>query len=621
MISATLKQRFIKIISVFLLLYLCAPVLAGCGGDTEMTEAGPADITTVTVTDTKEITTGTEAAATDTEPAATDTQTDADGTAAAPDTESAATEPVTTEEQTTEPEMTAPETTEPETTAPETTAPETTEPVTTEPETTAPAPLEPLDVIKVGADNAADLLKFFSRERYCKAEAADDESEGKAIRITTRGVISANTACPVIYFDYKGYCASVGKANVNVAEAPFVVLKVRLVDAHDRRFGLLGLAEPGESAATRTEIYTVVPSSGKWSYICFDFSKATRPDDIGTFRIDFEQNAGGNGESVLISEIRVCTKAEAEKLVTPDVYPILDQTTIRLLQFNIQTENGNNAPFIVRAELYRRLLDELMPDVVGMEEVTTTWRKWLDEYVFNDSYASVGEPRSAGGEANPIYYRKDKYELVDSGTFWLSDTPDKVGSLTSVVVEEKEYKSNYPRICTWAVLRDKATGTRFIHMNTHLDHNGNNSSSVGNNIRKAQIKVIIKFAQKYKDMPMFLSGDLNNRRTTGEGKTYALIKMISGQSVIKEEDGTTYSIALSDSRLDAPVTVDENHTATMTKYYDESSSAYEPTREPIDYVFYNKENTDALTYETFLISRDGLWISDHLPVFTTFRLK
>ena len=480
-------------------------------------------------------------------------------------------------------------------------------------------------MIKVDADNAVGLLGYFSRERYCKAEAADDGAGGKAIRITTKGVISANSACPVIYFDYKGYCASVGKANVNVAEAPFIVLKVMLADAHDRRFGLLGVAELSESTATRTEIYTVVPSADKWCYICFDFTKAVRTNDISAFRIDFEQNAGKNGESVLISEIRVCTRSEAEKYVTPDVYPVQEQTgdglALRLLQFNIQTENGNNAPFIVRSELFRRLVDELMPDVVGMEEVTTTWRKWLNEYVFNDSYASVGEPRSAGGEANPIYYRKDKFELIDSGTFWLSDTPDKVGSLTSVVVDEKEYKANYPRICTWAVLRDKATGVRFIHMNTHLDHNGDNSSTVGNTIRKEQIKVIIKFVQNYKDMPMFLSGDLNNRRTTSAGKTYALIKMISGQSVIIEEDGTTYSIALSDSRLDAPMTVDGNHTATMTKNYDESSTSYDPTREPIDYVFYDPQNTTALTYETFLISQDGLWISDHLPVFTTFEIK
>ena len=86
-------------------------------------------------------------------------------------------------------------------------------------------------------------------------------------------------------------------------------------------------------------------------------------------------------------------------------------------------------------------------------------------------------------------------------------------------------------------------------------------------------------------------------------------------------DGNTYTLKLADSRLDAQATVDENHTATMTKYYDENNSAYEPTREPIDYVFYNPANTEALVYQTYLISENDMWISDHLPVFTTFKIK
>lgn len=290
---------------------------------------------------------------------------------------------------------------------------------------------------------------------------------------------------------------------------------------------------------------------------------------------------------------------------------------LKIMQFNIQTENGNSTPFEKRSKMYRDLIDELKPDVVGMQEVTVNWRRWLDSKVFDDSYAGIGEARSKvaseGLEATPIYYRKDKFELIESGTFWLSDTPDIAGS--------KFENANYPRICTWVRLKDKATGTEFVHFNTHLDHNGNNDSSTGNTIRKKQLGVIIKFAQKYKDLPMFLTGDLNNRRTTGEGKTYALIKMIQGNSAYKDADGTEYKIELSDARLNAPETVDENHTATMTKNYDKSNSAYDPSKEPIDYVFYNAANTEPLTYQTFLISENNNWISDHLPVYTTFRIK
>ncbi|MBR7061551.1 MAG: hypothetical protein IKI42_00775, partial [Clostridia bacterium] len=78
---------------------------------------------------------------------------------------------------------------------------------------------------------------------------------------------------------------------------------------------------------------------------------------------------------------------------------------------------------------------------------------------------------------------------------------------------------------------------------------------------------------------------------------------------------------LADARLTAPVTVDSEHLATMTKYYDKSSDKYEPTREPIDYVFYAPRVITPLSYETFLISREGCEISDHLPVFTVFRIS
>ncbi|MBO4326732.1 MAG: endonuclease/exonuclease/phosphatase family protein [Clostridia bacterium] len=290
-----------------------------------------------------------------------------------------------------------------------------------------------------------------------------------------------------------------------------------------------------------------------------------------------------------------------------------DNYRIKILQFNIQTENGNPAPFETRSEMYRELMDELMPDVVGMQEVTVTWRKWLDDKVFNRSYASVGQPRTEGGEANPIYYRKDKFGVAEYGTFWLSDSPDVPGSSFD--------DANYPRICTWIVLQDKVTGIDFVFMNTHLDHNGKNDSSVGGSIRKRQMSVIVKFAERFGDMPVFLTGDLNARMTTGSGGISGVYKLVTGLEEVTDDEGNAYRLDLADSRLNAPVTVDENHTATMTKYYDESSASYEPSREPIDYVFYRPGVIEPLTYETFLISKDGYEISDHLPVFTTFRLK
>ena len=488
----------------------------------------------------------------------------------------------------------------------------TTEEVTTEAETEKlPDPVT-AELINFGSAEP-DLLSYFTKAKYCAVEKAEIDG-GAAIRVKTSNIKKSNERTPTVCFKYEELCKAAGFDPASLTEKPVVLLKVKAENVHDRMFTLTGCKTETDTAGA--ELSDMIPDGDGWHYVCFDFSGVKNADGVKVFRLGFEQLAGETGESVLLGEMRLCTSDEAAALTVPDTYPITEQTvdnyTIRLLQFNIQTENGNPAPFSIKSEMYRKMIAELLPDVVGMQEVTTTWRKWLDSYVFNDSYAGVGEPRSAGGEANPIYYRKDKFELVDSGTFWLSGTPDRVGSSVE--------GANYPRICTWVILKDKTTGIRFAHMNTHLDHNGNNDSTTGNTIRKQQMGVIIKFAQSLLDMPLFLSGDLNNRRTTSKGEIYALYKMITGESKFTDGDGTEYMMKLADSRLDAPVTVDENHTATMTKYYDETNSAYEPTREPIDYVFYNPANTEALTYETFLKSEDGLWISDHLPVFTTFRI-
>lgn len=500
--------------------------------------------------------------------------------------------------------------TEPETSAAVTTA-EPPEEITTEAVTEAP-PVVTAEEIDLNGAVDRDIISFFEKAKNCGVAVSEDADGGKVIAITSKNIKKADQRAPSVFFNYDGFCRSLGQEPADLSEKTCFVIKLKAVDVHDRLFGVLGCSSASDNGAVGAEVTARVNGGDGWHYISFDFSGNKSAAEIKYFRLNFEALAGVNGESVLISEFRVCSAEEAAALLTPDVYPLQaeENVSLRVLQFNVQTENGNPAPFIVRAEMYRQLADRLMPDVIGMEEVTVNWRKWLDTYVFNDSYEGVGEPRTSGGEANPIYYRKDKFELLESGTFWLSDTPDKRGSSIE--------GANYPRICTWVLLRDKATGMKFAHMNTHLDHNGKNDSSVGNDIRKKQAAVIVKFAQRFEGIPVFLTGDMNCRRTTSSGNIYALYKLFTGSSTVKDDDGATYKLSLSDTRFDAAVTVDSEHTATMTKYYDEKNSAYNPSREPIDYVFYDPLYFSPLSYETFLISQNGAEISDHLPVFTKF---
>ena len=81
------------------------------------------------------------------------------------------------------------------------------------------------------------------------------------------------------------------------------------------------------------------------------------------------------------------------------------------------------------------------------------------------------------GEYSAIFYRTDKFDLIESGTKWLSPTPDEPCSY--YVYKDPDtgvtYRANFPRIMTYAVLERKTDGARFIYVNTHLDHNGNNN--------------------------------------------------------------------------------------------------------------------------------------------------
>lgn len=102
--------------------------------------------------------------------------------------------------------------------------------------------------------------------------------------------------------------------------------------------------------------------------------------------------------------------------------------------------------------------------VVGVQEALHSQVLDLDRALPNYGFVGVGrDDGAAGGEYSPIFYRRDLFEPVDSGTFWLSDTPDAPGS--------KGWDATLPRICTWARLRHATDSAMspFTVYNTHTD--------------------------------------------------------------------------------------------------------------------------------------------------------
>ncbi len=173
------------------------------------------------------------------------------------------------------------------------------------------------------------------------------------------------------------------------------------------------------------------------------------------------------------------------------------ENTVRVMSFNLRYKSDEEGSINNRSKLVTAVLNEYAPDSFGVQEATPKWLNILDD-ALGDKYDRVGMPRDFFGpfsEYSAVYYLKDKFELIDSGTFWLSETPDKKFT--------KSFESANYRIATWALLQDKETGKSYTHVNTHLDH-------VLASTRLSQARVLLgRVEELQKNGRVILTGDFN----------------------------------------------------------------------------------------------------------------
>ena len=113
-------------------------------------------------------------------------------------------------------------------------------------------------------------------------------------------------------------------------------------------------------------------------------------------------------------------------------------------------------------------------------------------------YEFTGEGRNKDrvhGESSPVMYRRSRFETVKSGTFWLSETPDVPGS--------KSWNAAFPRVCTYAVLKDVKSGQTFAFANTHTDHKSEEARE------KGMLQIIERMKDFGGDSPIVFTGDHN----------------------------------------------------------------------------------------------------------------
>ena len=229
-----------------------------------------------------------------------------------------------------------------------------------------------------------------------------------------------------------------------------------------------------------------------------------------------------------------------------------------------------------RAKRLGELVEMYQPDIIGTQEVTVPWDTFF-KAKYADSYGMVGAHDggfdSTSGNKVAILYKLDRFELLESDTFWLSDTPQEVSKL-----EDSKTK----RICTWALLKDKTNEKTFLMCNTHLD-------TVSDEVRLAQYKVIAEvLADKIAQYPTILTGDLN----------------ATPDSIVYTEVNTIFS----DPHTSAKNKAD---TGNYTYHGYGKESDYR-----IDYCFYN----DGLVAEDYRILTEQFdgYVSDHYGVLTKY---
>lgn len=137
------------------------------------------------------------------------------------------------------------------------------------------------------------------------------------------------------------------------------------------------------------------------------------------------------------------------------------------------------------------------PDILGVQECSVLWYEFLCSQL-GDRYNVVGELNHTSTQMwrNAIFYKKDKFELIETKTQWLSATP----SVSSRLSNENQY-----RILTYAVLKDVKTGATFAHCNTHM--------TIIEEVRESQFKVLVKLLGKL-DYPIVMTGDFNTRENS-----------------------------------------------------------------------------------------------------------
>jgi len=268
------------------------------------------------------------------------------------------------------------------------------------------------------------------------------------------------------------------------------------------------------------------------------------------------------------------------------------QDPIQVMSFNIRYNNpddGINAWPLRKDHVAEMIGKRYSVDLVGLQEVLKDQLDDLAERLPEHAWIGVGrDDGKEAGEFCPIFYRKDRLELLENGTFWLSETPDIPGKMG--------WDAACNRIVTWGKFSDRKDGRQIYHFNTHFDHRGNQARLESAKLLWQKISTITE------NVPTVVTGDFNTRESS---LPYGIL---TGKESVAGTDSD-----LKDARY-ISVSGHDGPTSTTTNW-----NEYGPPETKIDYIFVRNGIT-VLKHRVLTDRFDDRYPSDHLPVLTEIRL-
>lgn len=255
----------------------------------------------------------------------------------------------------------------------------------------------------------------------------------------------------------------------------------------------------------------------------------------------------------------------------------LNVMSFNLRVCNSETQDGSNN-WKYRRDAVVKMIEKEKPDLIGTQEGILDMIKFMNDGL--PDYEQYGVSREDGqgrGECNAVFWRKDRFNVLEKHTFWLSPTPDK---------PSLGWDGAYKRVVTWVKLYDKKNKEEVYFFNTHFDHVGKVARTEAGKMIVAKMKELLGET----DAPVFLTGDFNSNFDS------PYLKPLYG--------------FLSNARESAPKTCDYN---TFNNFGTIPLDA--PRQHIIDHIFYR--NAKALEYKILTDYYGVMWISDHYPIVLT----